>query len=324
MENRVIVLQRHGGPEQLKLESWPVSSPGAGELLIRQTIIGVNFIDIYQRTGLYPVPKLPAVLGLEGAGFVEAVGQGVKDFREGDAVVYATGPLGAYAAFRTLPAEKAVRVPSDLSLEQVGGWMLRGLTVEYLVQRCFPVKKGQTVLWHAAAGGVGLIAGAWLKEMGVIVLGTAGSDEKRRKAKNAGFTEVFEYDDFPKRVREFTNGRGVAAVFDSVGAATLEGSLDCLAPRGMLVSFGNASGAPAPIDLLELSRRGSLFVTRPTLFHYTATREELEQSAETVFEKVRLGVVRVSVTACYPLEQAAAAQEALEKRKTTGPVVLVL
>lgn len=323
MENRVIVLQRHGGPEQLKLELRPSPSPEAGELLVRQTVIGVNFIDIYHRTGLYPVPRLPAVLGLEGAGFVEAVGEGVYGFQKGDAVVYATGPLGAYAAFRTLPAEKAVRVPRDLSLEQVGGWMLRGMTVEYLIQRCFPVKKGQTVLWHAAAGGVGLIAGAWLKDIGVVALGTAGSDEKRKKAKETGFTEVFGYEDFAKRVWEFTNGRGVAAVFDSVGAATLQGSLNCLAPRGMLVSFGNASGAPPPLDLLELSRKGSLFVTRPTLFHYTATREELEQSAAAVFEKVRSGVVRVSITARYPLEQAAAAQEALEKRRTSGPVVLV-
>lgn len=313
-----------GGPEALALESLPLTDPGPEEIRLRQTAVGVNFIDTYHRSGLYPVP-LPSGLGLEAVGIVEAVGSAVTQLREGQRVCYGTGPIGAYADRRVMSAASVLPAPEGVEDIQIAGMMLRGMTVQYLLRRSFRVEPGMTVLFHAAAGGVGLIACQWLRHLGVEVIGTVGSDEKAELARTHGCTHPINIreDNLVARVREITNGRGVPVVYDGVGAAVFEQSLDCLQPRGMMVTFGNASGPVPPVAPAVLSQKGSLFLTRPVLAHYTATREELEATAQDLFDVVGTGAVTISVGQTYPLAEAARAHRDLESRTTTGSTVLV-
>lgn len=316
-------IHRHGGPEVLTLEDVEVGDPGPGEARVRHTAIGLNFIDTYHRTGLYPLDRFPSVLGLEAAGVIEAVGDGVEDLEVGQRVAYATGPVGAYAEARVLPARFLVPVPDGVSDEAAAAGLLKGMTVEYLVRRTHAVEPGETVLWHAAAGGVGLIAVQWLKHLGATVIGTASTDAKRELAKDHGCDHVAGYDDFAAKVHDVTGGAKVPVVYDSVGKTTFLASLDCLAPRGLYVGFGNASGKPDPFDMGILARKGSLFLTRPTLFTYTASREDLLASAAALFEVMASGAVRVDVGQRFPLADAAEAHRALEARATVGSTVLL-
>ena len=320
---RAIVVTAHGGPEKLSLEDWPLGEPGPGELRIRQQAIGVNFVDVYQRTGLYPT-KPPFVAGNEGAGEVVAVGPGVTEFKIGDRVAY-QGPAGAYAEERLLPADKAVKLPDGISAETAAAVMLKGLTAYYLLHRTFAVGQGTTLLWHAAAGGTGLIACQWAKALGATVIGTAGSDEKIALARESGCDHVINYatENFAVRVRELTGGRGVDVVYDGNGRSTFEASLDCLRPLGMMVSFGNASGPVAIPDLGILGRKGSLFVTRPTGAAYFSTRAELLEGAEALFAALLAGVIKPRIGRRFALADAAAAHRALEGRATTGSTLLI-
>jgi NADPH:quinone reductase len=323
---RAIRFVRTGGPEVLELEEVPLPEPKAGEALVRHHAIGVNFIDTYHRSGLYAVP-LPSGLGSEAAGVVEKVGEGVTSVRVGDRVAYAgAGAPAAYSDARAIAAERLVPLPEEISDEVAAGSLLKGMTAEFLIHRTFAVARGQTVLWHAAAGGVGLIACQWLNALGARVIGTVGSDEKAELARQHGCHETIVYtrENFAKRTRELTSGRGVSVVYDSVGKATFAQSLDCLAPRGMLVSFGNASGKPDPLDVLQLSQKGSLYVTRPTLFHYVATREELLASSSALFDAIRSGVIKVKIGQRFALAEAAAAHRALESRSTNGSTLLTV
>jgi NADPH2:quinone reductase len=322
---RAIRFARTGGPEVLKLEEIPLPEPKAGEALVRHHAVGVNFIDTYQRSGLYAVP-LPSGLGSEAAGVVEKIGADVTSVRVGERVAYvASGAPAAYADARTIAVDRLVPLPDDISDEVAAASLLKGMTAEFLIHRTFPVARGQTVLWHAAAGGVGLIACQWLNALGARVIGTVGSDEKAALAREHGCHETIVYtrENFAKRTRELTSGRGVSVVYDSVGKVTFAESLDCLEPRGTLVSFGNASGKPDPLDILQLSQKGSLYVTRPTLVHYVATREELLASASALFAAIRSGV-RVEIGQRFPLAEAAAAHRALESRSTTGSTLLTV
>jgi len=291
---------------------------------VRHTAVGLNFIDTYHRSGLYPVP-LPSGLGMEAAGVVQALGKGVTGLEVGDRVAYAAGPPGAYAEARLIRADRLVRLPAEIPDATAAAMMLKGMTVEYLVRRVYPVRPGQTVLLHAAAGGVGLIACQWLRQIGATVIGTVGSEEKAQLARSAGCHHpvVYTQEDFVARVREITGGAGVAVVYDSVGRATVPGSLDCLARRGMLVVFGNASGKPDPFDMALLGQKGSLFLTRPSLFDYTASAEELQASARALFEVVQSGAVKIQIQQTWKLHEAAEAHRALEARRTTGSSVLV-
>ena len=322
--SKAIRIHQTGGPEVLRYEDVEVGDPGDGQVRIRHAAIGVNFIDTYHRTGLYSL-ALPAVLGSEGAGVVEAVGKGVAHVKKGDRVAYAGGAPGSYSEVRVMPADRLVRLPDAVGDRQAAGAMLKGLTVQYLVRRTYPVKAGETVLLQAAAGGVGLIACQWLKALGATVIGTVGSDEKAKLARAHGCDHAIVYtrEDFVARVKEITKGAGVPVVYDSVGKSTFQGSLDCLRPRGLMVTFGNASGPVPPLDLLQLSQRGSLFITRPTLVHYTANRQELEAGARELFEVIQSGKVKIEISATYPLAEAAQAHRDLEARKTTGSVVLL-
>ena len=322
---RQIAMTATGGPETLFLRDVPIPSPGPGEILIRQTAAGLNFIDVYHRTGLYPV-TLPTGLGLEGAGIVEAVGEGVTRFHIGDRAAFCSGPLGAYADFACVPQNKAVRVPEAIELDVAAAIMLKGLTAEFLVRRLVHLGAGDSVLFHAAAGGVGLIACAWLAKLGVTVIGTVGSPAKAELAKAHGCTHTILYRDEPiaARVRELTDGKGCRAVFDSVGADTIIASLDSAARRGLVVSFGNASGPPAPFAASELARRGSLMFTRPTLFDFVGTVEELDMAAAALFEVVTSGSVRPVIGARFALEDAAQAHRDLEARKTMGSTIFVM
>lgn len=322
---RAIRIDEHGGPEVMKLEEVAVGEPGPSEARVRVTAAGINFIDTYHRSGLYPLPSLPSGLGIEAAGVVEAVGRGVTEVKPGDRVASVAGPLGAYAEARIVKAAALVPLPDDIDDAVAAAAMLKGMTVEYLIGRCRPVASGETVLWHAAAGGVGLIACQWLRELGVTVIGTVGTDAKAELARQHGCTHpiVYTREDFVARVREITEGRGVPVVFDGVGKSTFAGSLECLSRRGMLVAFGNASGKPEPFDVTVLSRKGSLYLTRPTLVDYTSTREELLTSAGALFEEIRRGAVKIDVSRRWPLAEAADAHRALEARETTGSTVLV-
>jgi NADPH:quinone reductase len=322
--SKAIRMHATGGPEVLRWEDVPTGDPGPGQARVRHTAVGVNYIDTYHRSGLYPLP-LPTGLGSEAAGVVESVGPGVSHVAAGDRVAYAGGPPGAYAEARVMPAERLVRLPPDIDDRTAAAMMLKGLTVQYLVRRTYPVKAGETVLWHAAAGGVGLIACQWLKAIGATVIGTAGSDEKAALARAHGADHVIVYtrESFPEKVRELTGGKGVPVVYDSVGKSTFLGSLDCLQPFGLLVSFGNASGPVTGVDLGILSQKGSLYVTRPTLVTYTATRELLEAAAAELFAMVRSGKVKIEPGGTYLLAEAARAHRDLEARKTTGSLVLV-
>ena len=319
---KAVRFHKQGGPELMQYEDVQVGDPGPGQVRIRHTAIGVNFVDIYQRSGLYPM-QLPQVAGNEGAGVVEAVGQGVTELKAGDRLAY-TGLPGSYCDARIVPADRMVKLPEGISEEQAASMMLKGLTVHYLIFTTYPVKKGETVLWHAAAGGVGLIACQWLKALGVTVIGTAGSDEKCALAKAHGAEHVVNYsrENFVERVMSITGGKKVPVVYDSVGKNTWEGSLECLRPRGLMVSFGNASGAVPPVNLGILSTKGSLYVTRPTLATHIATRADLVQRANDLFEMVKSGKVKIETTKRFKLAEAQQAHRDLEGRKTTGSVVL--
>jgi NADPH2:quinone reductase len=314
---------KQGGPEVLQLDEVPVGDPGAGQVRVRHTAIGVNFVDTYQRSGLYPM-QVPAVAGNEAAGVVEAVGSGVTDLKVGDRVAY-TGLPGSYCEARVVPADRMVKLPEGISDEQAASMMLKGLTVHYLIHSTYPVKKGETVLWHAAAGGVGLIACQWLKVLGATTIGTVGSDEKAALARNHGAEHVINYskENFVDRVKAITGNKNVPVVYDSVGKSTWDGSLDCLRPRGLMVSFGNASGPVAPVNLGILSTKGSLYVTRPTLATHIASRNDLVERSNALFDVVKSGKVKIETTKRYKLADAQAAHRDLEGRKTTGSIVLV-
>jgi NADPH2:quinone reductase len=325
MQATAVRIHQPGGPEALSVDTVEVPAPGAGEVRLQHSAIGLNYIDVYHRTGLYPVPELPCTIGLEAAGTVEAVGDGVAELQPGDRVAYASPPLGAYASARTIPADRVVKLPDAIDDRTAAAMMLQGMTVEYLVRRTFPVQPGQTVLFHAAAGGVGLIACQWLNAIGATVIGTVGSEEKAELARAHGchHTILYRDEDFVARVREITDGAGVPVVYDGVGKDTWDGSLDCLAPRGVMVSFGNASGAVTEFNPGLLAQKGSLFLTRPTLMTYTASRGDLVESAGALFEKVLDGSVKIEVNQTYPLSQAAQAHRDLEARKTTGSTLLL-
>jgi len=322
---KAIRIHENGGPEVMKWEDVEVPVPGDGEALIEHAAVGLNFIDVYQRTGLYPLPELPWVLGMEGAGTVVAVGPGVTEVNVGDRVAYAGMPPGAYAEARVIPAHRLVKLPDAISMDTAAAMMLQGMTVRYLLRGCYDVKEGDTILFHAAAGGVGLIACQWAKALGATVIGTVGSDEKAELAKAHGcdHTIVYTRENFTERVKEITNGVGVAVVYDSIGKDTFEGSLDSLRPMGMMVSYGNASGPVADFNLGILAQKGSLFLTRPTLMTYTAKREDLLAHAEDLFDVVTKGKVTVEINQRYPLAEAAQAHIDLEARKTTGSTILL-
>ncbi|MBE9607934.1 quinone oxidoreductase family protein [Chitinilyticum piscinae] len=323
MQTQAIRIHRHGDPEVMQLETVPLAAPAPGQVLLRQLAIGVNFIDTYHRSGLYPLP-LPAGLGLEACAVVEAIGAGVREFRPGDRVAYAGGATGAYAQHRIMPEDRLVHVPIGIPDEIAAGTLLRGMTAQYLLKRTFPVQRGQTILVHAAAGGVGQILCQWARALGATVIGTAGSDAKQVLA-GTWCDHVLDYrnTDWPGQARALSAGHGVAVVYDGVGAATFHGSLDCLAPRGMLVSFGNASGAVPAFDPLLLSQKGSLFFTRPTLGHYTASRQELVDTAGDYFHSIEHGFVQPVVQQRFALQDVAAAHRALESRQTTGSTILL-
>jgi NADPH2:quinone reductase len=321
---RAIRFDRTGGPEVLTLTDVPVPAPKAGEIRVKNQAIGINFIDTYHRTGLYPV-KLPSGIGMEGAGVVDAVGEGVTRFAPGDLVAYASGPIGAYAEFHVVAAERAVKLPAGVSAEVGAAVLLKGMTAEFLIRRCYPVQAGQTILVHAAAGGVGQILVQWAKILGATVIATVGSDDKAARAKALGADHVILYrnQDVAAEVRKLTGGAGVPVVYDSVGAATFDGSLGSLARRGMLVSYGNASGPAPAIEPGRLSRMGSLYLTRPTLFDYVATTAELDESASALFGLIAAGRIEVEIGQTFPLDQARQAHEALESRATVGASLLI-
>lgn len=321
---KAIRFEKTGGPEVLQLVDVDVPAPAAGQVRLRHSAIGLNYIDTYHRSGLYPVP-LPSGIGLEAAGVVEAVGPGVKGFKSGDRVAYGTGALGAYAEVRNYPANRLVKLPKSISDETAAAMMLKGMTARYLLRATYRVKRGDTILVHAAAGGVGLILCQWARALGAKVIGTVGSDAKAEVAAANGCHHVINSttEDVEKKVREFTNGAGVPVVYDGVGQATLMASLDSLRPRGLLVSFGNASGPVKALDLGWLSARGSLFVTRPTLVSYTSTDDDFAETAQDLVDIVKSGKVKIAVNQRYNLKDAAEAHRDLEARKTTGSTVLL-
>lgn len=320
---RRVVIEAPGGPEAMQIVEAGVGAPGPGEILIRHAACGLNFIDVYHRSGVYPLP-LPAALGMEGAGVVEAVGAGVTHLRPGDRAAYAAMPPGAYCDRRVMPALQVCRLPDAISFEEGAAMMLKGLTAQYLLCRTAQLAPGDVVLFHAAAGGVGLIACQWARAMGVTLIGTAGSDEKCALAKAHGAAHVINYRtaDFTAQVREITGGKGVKAVMDAVGKDTWEGSLNCLRPFGLMISFGNASGKVPPFDVGVLAAKGSLYLTRPTLFTHIATREACQQMADELFGMVTRGDVKIPVEREYRLADVAQAHRDLEARKTTGATIL--
>ncbi|MFC3283474.1 NADPH:quinone reductase [Litchfieldella rifensis] len=320
-----IQFSRTGSPEVLELIEVEPSSPGTGEVRVRNRAVGLNFIDIYFRTGLYPAPSLPSGLGTEGAGIVDAVGEGVSHLQPGDRVAYAQGPLGAYAEYHTLPADKVVVLPDGIEFETAAGCMLKGLTVQYLLRQTYPLEGGETILFHAAAGGVGSIACQWARELGVKLIGTVSSREKAELAEKNGAWATIDYtkEDVVERVRELTHGEMCDVVYDSVGKDTWETSLDCLKKRGLMVSFGNASGPVENVNIGILNQKGSLYVTRPSLNGYADTRERLEMMCNDLFGVLESGKVKIDIGQRYPLAEAAKAQEALAGRKTTGSTILI-
>ena len=322
---KAILIYEAGGPEVLRFEQYDPGAPGPGEALVRHEAIGVNFIDIYHRTGLYPLPHLPAVIGMEGAGIVEAIGKGASDVSVGDRVAYAGLPPGAYAEVRIIPAHRLVVLPQNISTRQAAGIMLKGMTARYLLHGCYRVKPGDTILIHAAAGGVGTLVCQWAKHLGATVIGTVGSKEKAQIASSNGCDHPILYreEDFTSRVKEITNGLGVDVVYDSVGRETFMKSLDCLRPMGTMVSFGRSSGSVPPFDLGILSAKGSLFLTGPSLMTYTAKREDLLAHAGDLFEVVESGIVKVQVGKTYSLADAAMAHRDIESRGTTGSTILI-
>ena len=324
MNTKAIRIDEVGPPEVMKYVDVSLGEPGPGEVLITQKACGLNYIDIYFRSGYYPQP-LPGGIGMEASGMIERVGPGVTHLKAGDRVAYAGRPTGAYAQARIMPAEAIVKLPDAISFETGAGMMLQGLTVQYLLNDTYKVQRGDTVLFHAIAGGVGLIALQWLKAIGATVIGTVGSPEKAALAKSYGCDHVIEYrtEDFVTRVKEITNGKGVAVAYDAVGKDTFMKTLDCIAPRGMAVSFGNASGSVPPIDLAVLSSKGSLKLTRPTLMTYVHNRALLEPMAKDLFERVTQGQIKIEIKQTYPLADAVQAHRDLEGRKTTGTTILI-
>lgn len=321
---RTVIIEKHGGPEVLKLTDRDVGEPGPGEIRIRHHAVGLNFIDCYQRSGLYPL-DLPIALGMEAAGVVEAVGEGVSHLKAGDRAAYAATPPGAYTEARVMPAAQVCPLPDGIGFDEGASVMLQGLTTHYLFHRTTPIAKGDTVLFHAAAGGVGLIACQWAKSEGIRLIGTAGSDEKCRLAESFGADACINYntEDFTARVKELTNGKGVDVVMDSVGKDTFIGSLDCLKPLGMMISFGNASGPVPPVNLAELASRGSLKITRPTLFTHIADHAACQKMAADLFAKMENGDVKVNIGQRFALDEIADAHRALEARQTTGSTILI-
>jgi NADPH2:quinone reductase len=321
---KAIQITKTGGPEVMAYVDVEVGAPGPGEVRLRQAACGLNFIDVYFRTGLYPQP-LPGGLGQEGAGTIEAVGEGVTDFAVGDRVAYGSGPNGAYAEVRLIPAKCLVKLPDAIDMETAAAMMLQGMTVQYLLRQTYAVKAGETILFHAAAGGIGTIASQWARALGVKMIGTVGSDEKIALAKANGCEHVINYnkENFVERVKEITDGKGVPVVYDSIGKDTFKDSLDCLSPRGLMVSFGNASGAVPPFALTELVSRGSLYITRPTLGSYTSSRASLDSTAQDLFDVVANGDVNIQINQRYALKDVAKAHADLEGRKTTGSTILL-
>lgn len=322
---KAIRIHEYGGPDALRWEEVEVGDPGPGQLRVRHGAVGLNYIDVYHRTGLYPLPSLPWTLGMEGAGRVDAVGEGITEFKVGDRVAYASPPVGAYAEVRLIPADRVVALPDAIDDRAAAAMMLQGMTAQYLLRRTYRVQPGDAILLHAAAGGVGLIASQWARHLGATVIGTVGNDEKAELARAHGCHHVIVYsrENFVERVREITSGQGVTVVYDSVGKETFMGSLDCLRPLGMMVSFGNASGPVPPFDPGILAAKGSLFLTRPTLMTYTARRPDLLASAAELFAVVASGAVKIEVHQTYPLAEAARAHRDLEARRTTGSTVLL-
>ena len=320
-----IRIHKFGGPEELRWEPVDIQDPGPGEVLIEQTSVGLNFIDVYFRTGLYPLPSFPATIGNEGAGVVRAVGDGVSEVSVGDRVVYCM-KIGSYAEQRVVPAQALIRIPDDVSDRQAAAMMLKGCTVQYLLRQIYRVKAGDTIVFHAAAGGCGLIACQWAKYLGATVIGTVSTAEKAEVARAHGcdYPVVYTEENLVERVKDITGGKGVPVVFASVGKDTFLDSLDCLQPRGLMVTFGNASGAVEPFSPGLLAAKGSLFLTRPTLATYTRTREQLETVTGDLFDVVKRGAVKIEVGQTYPLKEAAQAHRDLEARKTIGSTVLVI
>ncbi|MDZ7581131.1 MAG: quinone oxidoreductase [Deltaproteobacteria bacterium] len=323
--SKAIVVNRTGGPEVLRWVDYDPGQPGPGEVRLRHEAVGLNFIDVYHRTGLYPLPSLPAVLGMEGSGAVEAVGEGVTEVVMGDRVAYAGLPIGAYAQARLIPADRLVKLPTGITTRQAAAIMLQGMTARYLLHGCFDVKAGDTILIHAAAGGVGSIVCQWAKHLGATVIGTVGSEEKvvTATANGCHYPILYTSEDFAVRVRQITEGRGVDVVYDSVGQATFMKSLECLRPLGTMVSFGQSSGPVAPVELGLLSAKGSLFLTRPTLMTYTAKREDLLTHARDLFDVVEKGVVKVDIRQTYHLSDAVRAHRDLEGRRTIGSSIFL-
>lgn len=321
---KAILIERTGGPEVLQWKQTQVGDPGEGQVRVRQTAIGLNYIDTYQRSGLYPIP-LPGGIGLEAAGVIDAAGPGVGNFKAGDRVAYAGGPPGSYAELRVMPAAPLVKLPDAISDQEAAAMMLKGMTVQYLIRRTYQVKAGETVLLHAAAGGVGLIACQWLKALGVTVIGTVSSEEKAALAKANGCTHTIIYrkENFANRVRELTGGAGVPVVYDSVGKDTWDDSLSCLQPMGLMVSFGNTSGPVAPVNIGQLAAKGSLFLTRPALATYTAKPQDLQATAKDLFDILASGHVKAKVSQTYALKDAVQAHRDLESSKTVGSTILL-
>lgn len=322
---KTVVMHEHGGPEVLQIEDRPVGDPAAGEVRINHKVCGLNFIDCYQRSGLYPM-NLPHAMGMEASGVVDAVGEGVTHLKVGDRVAYASQPPGAYCEARVMPAAQVCPLPDGISFEEGAAMMLKGLTTQYLFHRTTPLKAGDTVLFHAAAGGVGLIACQWAKSEGIRLIGTAGTDEKCQLALDHGASDCINYrdEDWAAKVKELTDGKGVDVVMDSVGKDTFEGSLDCLKPLGMMISFGNASGAVPPFNIGTLGAKGSLKITRPTLFTHIADHATCQDMAQQLFAKVLSGDVKIRIDQRFPLDQVADAHRSLEARKTTGSTVLTI
>ena len=324
MKTNAIRVHKQGGPEEMKWEEVGLPTIKEGEVLIKHTAIGLNYIDTYHRSGLYPMP-VPLTLGIEGAGIIEEVGENVNDLKVGNRVAYASPPTGSYAEAKVMPAARLVKIPDNISDEIAAAIMLKGMTVEYLVRRTYNVKAGQTVLFHAAAGGVGLIACQWLKAIGATTIGTVGSEEKAALAKANGcdHTILYRKENFVDKVKEITNGKGVPVVYDGIGKDTFVQGFDCLSPLGLMVIFGNASGNAPPLETGMLAAKGSLYVTRPTLMTYNAKREDLVDSAQQLFNMVGSGKINITINARYALKDAAQAHKDLESRKTTGSTLLM-
>jgi len=319
-----VQISKTGGPEVLEIKEITLNKPSSDEVTIEHNAIGLNYIDTYHRSGLYPL-KLPTAIGAEGAGIIKAIGSNVKDFNIGDRVSYSGAPLGAYATHRNYPTKNLIKVPNDIDLEVAATVMIKGLTAFYLLHKTYPVKSGETILFHAAAGGVGQIFGQWAKSLGCKIIGTVGSEEKIQKAKNHGYDYIINYnkENFPEKIMEITNGKGVPVVYDGVGKSTLEDSLKCLNVRGMMVSFGNASGALSPIDVPKLLQPNGLYFVRPSMQQYLSTREEINEGAKILFEKIRSKKVKIEIYKKYKLEDIIQAHKDLESRKILGPAIII-